>query len=73
MNQIVLCALVFVWWVVGAASFVYWWTEDDDLTLKSALLMILVGFWGPVNIVFGFMIHADADRDPVIMRRRGGS
>jgi hypothetical protein len=59
---------VFVWWAIGAASFVFWWTKQYDFRSEEIGLMCAAGLLGPFAFIAGWSIHGNWK---VIIRRRG--
>lgn len=50
---------IFIWWLLGFASFVFWWTTTCDLDIPSAIYGCIIGVVGPIAFILGFIIHGN--------------
>jgi len=60
-------ALIVIWYLIGVCSFIFWWTTEHDLRVGDFLLALLVGTFGPVAFIMGYIIHG---KPVTILRRR---
>lgn len=48
---------IFVWLLIGWASFIYWWTTEFAYTKAEAWTSIFASILGPIGFIVGRRIH----------------
>lgn len=63
--------LIFLWWIVGAGSFIYWWTKYLDFTVGEELVVaVIAGVFGPLAFLIGWMVHGDKPEITIFKQRK---
>lgn len=63
-------ALMIIWFLSGAFSYIYWWTTEYDFTTSEIPVVIIMGFTGILAFGIGWMVQGKKRRAKILIKQR---